>query len=407
MKLDIDDFDDSTGWVETGSVTVAENEVPGYIAGNGTAKSLLFHFPTGSAGESISKDLTGSPIDVTLYDKLIFSVWSRNRGKTRYVNYTDTEYILRLSGAFERHVRVWKNFAQEEIDISGLSSITEITFEAKHSVDDYLLVSLMVGEVQQSPYDTLVGVQEALEYYLGVAHPTGLLLTTTVTGLAGHISVDLFDAYLDRYAVLQFGDTGSGTEEIHMLKEREGPDGQTYTFNDLYDGEELQFDHTGDTVHLLFPVGIGGHESEVTLPGISIWSMTPEPVDRGNDLDETRYNFTPTTTGVQTEGKIMSYPVLIDCEARQYVILELLTQAVRAMMSVDHTLWINGRKHDIEWSEVPVELDPTEPQDITPKIQYTLNVEIKEELWTREQLPLISLTNKTVTPVLEGSGELP
>lgn len=405
MKLLVDALDSTSGWTGTGSVTAAKNEVASHIAGNGGTGSLLFHFPAGSQGKLISKDLSGSPVDVSAYDKLIFSVWSRNKGRTRYTYYADCAYRLRLTTSpDERYIRAWRNFSQEEIDVSDIDSIDQITFVAEHDDDDYLLVSLMVAEAQQSPFDLLTGVEEALNYYVGLLHDPGLALTTTITGSADDASVTLSDAYLDRYAVVQFGDTGSGTEEVHMLLERDGED---FTFGEEYGGRALQYAHTADTVYLLFPVGIGGHETEVTLPGISIWAMTPDPVSRGTDLDEVRYDFRATTTGLQHEGKIVNYPVLIDCEARQYEILELLTDRVRAMMSTDHALWINGRKHDIEWTEIPVELEPTEAQDITPKIQYTLNVEIKEELWLRISRPLAGQATMTYNPILQGQGSLP
>jgi len=200
--------------------------------------------------------------------------------------------------------------------------------------------------------------------------------TGTLNILAGDVMIPLNAGFVGRYSVIRVG--SGATLETHQLDERSDT---SFSLSNLYDGTSFLYDHTAEPIWLLFPArsGIGSSEIEIQLPGYSIWGMAPEPVDRSNELDTHLDSFTDTTVGVRPDGRLMRFPILLDCEARSYEILAQMSRFCRQLMD-SHYLWINGRKNDIEWTESGVELEPTDSYDIVPKVQYTLWVEIKEEL---------------------------
>lgn len=53
---------------------------------------------------------------------------------------------------------------------------------------------------------------------------------------------------------------------------------------------------------------------------------------------------------------------------------------------------------DVKFEGIPTEIEPQQAFEIVPKIQYNCSVEIKEELWQRRSMPIITTTNLLVEP---------
>ncbi len=394
MKKTIDEFDNAAGWAGTGTVTVQGlNEHDEYIA-NYNVASLIFSFPAGNQTETIGK--TSLSIDVTGYDEIVFSTWSRSKGRRDYIKTADFNYKLSLGGGNDFYFRTFVEFTQETINISGISTITEITITALHDDEDFLLMSHMVAVADELPIDIFRSVRTLLESVRDETYPKGISIGT-VNAVQDDNILEVAGDYVFRYAVLYIDDLTN--TETHQLAD-EGEDG--FTMQRTFDGRTLLNDYTAAPIYLRLPVAIGQFEKEVFLPGMVIWGMEPTPIFRANQLDAFFDTFTDTGADEVREGKIVNWRVLIDAEARHGFPLAEMTRIIRAAMS-RNTLWINGRRHDIFFNEVPVEQIPTDAFQIVPKVQYTLIVELKETVWARKTRPFAGPATFTATPRLQGS----
>jgi hypothetical protein len=159
----------------------------------------------------------------------------------------------------------------------------------------------------------------------------------------------------------------------------------------------------GATVYLQFPTWINPRQDDIRLPGLAIWGVTPEPILRGSKLDILRDSFLSdgSESKQRVEGQILRYAILIDCESRSDELIDIMTRVVR-VLAAGEKLWINGRKHDIYFTGTPIELRPTQGIDIISKIQYSIDVEVKENINDRQAVPTTTTINTTITTVEQG-----
>lgn len=395
MQLVIDALDSVSGWTPTGTVTVhGTNTIPSHIAANQSA-SLIFKFPTGSTGQSVTKTLT--PVDVTNYDTLVFHLWSRDRALREYREVADCSYKLSFGGAEEFFIRTWSGFSIERIDISGITSISEIKFEATHNAEDYLLVSYMVARADEVPVDIFRTLKTEIERIRDELHPNGLEIgNLTATAGATDLTLDNDVGYLWRYATLKF--SGGGNTETHQVKDINEGAG-TFDLMSTFDGATLLNTFTAATVYLQFPVEIYQLENEIRVPGMALYGMEPERIERGNDEDLYTFAYTATGFSQDREGKGMRWPVHIAIASRHLELNATMSRIIRVTLGRLQGLWINGEKFSIDFTDTPVESLPSEPFDVLPSLEYTVNVEFKEVVWPRETPILSDTATITVLPV--------
>ncbi len=378
MKVSVEPFISTTGWTISASSTVAVNEFKDWIAGLQT-KSLLFFFDS-AGGRSATKTVS---VDVTDYTELVFSLFSFRKNAEEFWYIADYQYKLILNGTKEYLIPTWTSFVDVTIYIGDVSTITSIAIEAIHTDDDYLIMSEMVAVKEELPLDVLVAVKEQLESLITTDIGDGVNIGT-VSGDAGD-SVIIPSGSLywtERYSVITIDD--GVNSETHQIGEN---DGSIFNFTNLYDGAELLNDFTDADLLLQYPVEFGKTEGEIILPGIVVWEMSPSLITRESKLEMVydTLDAVNDTWQARQAGQREEYSVLIDCEARQYQQLAELTKLVRRLLSPEK-LWVSGRKHDIRFEETSIEVAPTEGIKHIPKVQYTLIVEVQEDIHARETL---------------------
>lgn len=394
MKLVVDALDSLTGWNGTGSVTAsAVNTVDDLVAGHQSG-SIVFHFPAGSLGQHITK--TVGPVNVSEADTLVFHIWSRNKSGSEFRKASDCKYKLSLADGADFYIRVFPTFTHETIDISGVSSITEITFEAVHDDDDYLVVSYMVASKTDLPGDLYDGISEALGRAFNAEYPTGLVVgTATVVAGASLILVTGLNDYLWRGSVLTLDD--GANQETHQIKEWTG---EGLQLGPLYDGELVVNSMTAADVLLLFPAESYRLEEEAAMPGFTFFGMEPEPVPRQNDADVYVHSFTNTGMVEEKEGLIFAWPVQVDVYCRNVQLMAAAARMIRRIMA-DHKIYVNGVSFEFDVEIPPVEVLPSDAVDSIPNLTYTITVEVKEQAWRTARL-ISGMVAVTVTPVAAG-----
>ena len=397
MKLQIDSLTSTTDWVISSPSTITENEFTEYIAGLNT-KSLMIKFDT--SGGRVATKTFGTPFDVTDYESLVFSIWSSTKGADQhYLKPADFTYKIQIDATHEYYVPVWSTFADVTIGIEDVTSITQIKITPLHADTDYIIISEMVAEHEEIPYDILFTFKETLDYMIEQSYTYGLNIGT-INATTGDTSITFSTRpnYLNRYGVIYI--TGGGNSETHQVHDN---DAETFQLNDNYDGNSILNDYTGATVYLQFPVYINPKQNDVRLPGMAIWGIEPTPIIRGNKLDIKRDSFlvSDSSSKERREGHILRYPVLIDCESRSDELIDIMTRFIR-FLAAGEIIWVNGRKHDIDFTGAPTELMPTQGIDIISKVQYSIDVEAKENINSRVAIPATTTITTTVTPVEQG-----
>ena len=188
--------------------------------------------------------------------------------------------------------------------------------------------------------------------------------------------------------------------ETHQVADN---DSEIFQLNDNYDGNAILNDFIGATVYLQFPVHINPKQNDIKLPGMAIWGIEPVPIYRGGKLDVLRDSFlvSDSSSKERIEGQILLYPVLIDCESRSDELIDIMTRFLR-FLAAGEILWVNGRRHRIDFTGPPTELRPTQGIDIISKVQYSIDVEVKENINSRVAVPATTTITTTVTPVEYG-----
>ncbi len=392
MKLPIELFLATTGWTFTGGASASVNQHPQYCADN-QPSSLIFYFP-GVIGASATKIVN---IDITGYIELSLSDWSRNlKWKTK----TDAAYTIDFGGGHIFYLPTHQDFTDVTIGINGWTTITQIVITALTTSVDYLCLSNLVAIKDEYPADVFDGIKQGLLNAAAILAPNGIP-TGAVTCLAGDkgITLSALD-YIDRMAVLYISD-GSNSE-THQIERYD--DGIIY-FTSRFDGSSMKYAHTAAQVYISISIDYGVAEKEAAIPGITIWGFAPNPFQNKNDVYSIFDSFGVDGSVAERRAIFMqSYPILIDCEARHGYILAMLSRIVRWFES-QNVVWINGRRHDVSYSDPPVVVDPDQSIEVFPKVQYTLHVEVHEEREKRIFWP--SLASRNITYHVQNGGVLP
>lgn len=382
MKKLIDHLTSTTGWTVNSPSTIQTTNVQSKIAGLNTA-SLMIYFDEADTVKTATKTLS-SPIDVSDYDTLVFSIWSQRNGEDKeYLKSTDFAYKIKIDATHEYYIPAWSTFTDVNIGIEDIDSITQIVITKIGSESDYIIVSEMIAEKEELPYDILYAVKEAIDYFVSTDIGEGYLLDT-ISGYKDDQSITFEDtpSYLDRYGVVKI--ISGLTSEEHQIDDNNG---LVFSLNNSYDGNMLLRDYTDASVYLRFPAYISPGQDEIKLPGFAIWGIDPTPILRGAKADTIRDTFlvSDNSSKERTEGQIYEFNILIDCEARNQYLIDTMTRIVRKIISRE-VLWVNGRKHDIYFSGKPTEQLPVEGIDYIPKVQYSLKIESKENIFARSSV---------------------
>lgn len=373
MIFEFENFDSITDWVATlPAVITGLNDHEQYIAGDLT-HSLILNFD--GIGCSCKKIYT-TPIDVTNYKKLTFHIFSQMLRKNKYRTKDDFDYQINFGVAKSYYLSAPETFCDITIDISDLTSIEYIEIVALKADRDYLILSYGVLSIDEMPLDIFIGIKKAIDRELTAyltSYPIG-----TITCSAGDMSLSFVtgNPFIDRYTPIYILD--GIDSETHLIKE---VNGLTVKFASVFDGLAMNHTHLAKPVYLAFPVVYGKIQSEIFLPSVAIWGVLPEELKIDNNLDHyiDAYKIAGTFKEKKV-GRYYSYEMIIDCEARTYEVLTLISIATRNAVS-KYQIWVNGRKINIDFSGVPVEIYPTDSVEIIPKIQYTIKVEIREDIY--------------------------
>lgn len=393
MKLRIESFTELTDWVINSPSVIALNEFEDCIAGIDNTTSLIARFDTSDTVRTLTKTFTA--VDVTDYDTLTFSIWSEKKGKQQYGRNiaTDFNYKIQINATDEYYLPVYTSFTEVNINIEDVTSIDRIIITALHSDTDNMIFSEMVAEVEEMPIDLLEEIKDHIEYYLTRNVGKGVLLGT-VSASVGDSTINTGDYdYLDRYSVILIDD--GANSETHQIAEVNDNTSKA-NLSDNFDGKTITSAHTDANLYLIFPVYINPDERTVNLPGIAVWGITPEPILRTGKLD--RFIESYKTDGTMTErkeGQVWRYLILLDCEARSSHLISLMSKAIRDFGS-NNFVWINGRKHELDFAGTPTESPPVQGIDIIPKLQYQLSVEVIEQRSPSETLVKTDTINTNI-----------
>lgn len=398
MKLVIDNLDSSTGWVVNSPSTIQEIQFKNLIAGLNT-KSLQIIFDSADVVRTATKTFS-TPYDVTDYETLVFNIWSEKKGYSGlYIKPSDFSYKIDIDGVTEFYIPAYESFSDIEIGIEDVAQITQIKITPLHSDTDTIVISEMVAEKEEIPLDILEAVKEHVDYFIELDQGSGIQIGT-VTAAPGDTSITLSNPdYLDRYGVVLIDD--GVNNETHQVEDNNAG---VFQLNDNFDGNTIINTFTVSPVLLLFPVFINPGQYEIRLPGVSIWGIEPEPILRGGKLDTQRDTWQASGESKErTEGQILKYSILITCESRSQKLIDIMTRAIRKLIARE-SLWINGRRHDISFTGLPNELPGnTAGIDYIPQVQYSLDVEVKENIYDRQAVQPVSTQNITVESVEQGA----
>jgi hypothetical protein len=391
MRKTIDTCTSLTGWTSGSGSTISAyslNANQNYIADN-QASSIIFKIPIGNLNKYISKTIT---VDVTGYEEIVLWTWSRNKYAESFTKPIDYSYSIDFGGtAYYLPVKSQMNMVV--LSCAGMTELTRIRITALHDDDDYLLISSIAAVVEQNPIDCYKGLQTGLLSDITLKYPNGLKLGTS-SPIAGDKTITIFGLrdYLERFSVIKIKDFVNS--EIHQIDKN---DETNFGFNSLYSGRTILNTYTDADIYLQFPVNYTQDTSEIELPSITIFGITPELIRRGSALEDIFDTHTVDDGDIQVrrEGAIFKYHFLLDCEARHEYTLSIISEITRKFLAKE-TLWINNKKYRMVWEGSPTELMPNEAFDIIPKIQYTLSLEMIEGLYVRQSLTKVIDDNLTV-----------
>lgn len=387
MKQVIDHLISITDWTINSPSTISENEFQDYIAGL-NSKSLLIKFDAADTTKTATKVFT-TPFDVTDYDTLVFSVWSKSLGKQIYNKASDFNYKIKINGTDEYYMPIYDTMSDVSIGIEDVTSITQIEITALHTQEDYIVISEMIAEKEEASFDILTSIKEHVDYFIEEEYGDGISIATGVTGTVGNDFIEIGNdpSYIGRYAVIKIVE--GANEETHQILDS---DGEKFHFNSNYDGKTLLNSFTSATIYITFPCYFNPGQGEVRLPGIAIWGIAPEPKLTDGKLytKVDTYSVTNDNFKERTIGLMLSYTVLLDLESYNTELIEKMAQVIRKLIARE-SLWINGRYHYTFFAGAPVEQKPTLGIDIIPKMQYSMTVDIRENIHDRITVPKTSV----------------
>jgi hypothetical protein len=391
MKQVIDAEPSTANWTVSGAQTKRDVQIAEYIAGIETTQSMITTFY--EASDYVER-VFGTPIDVSDYDYLVFSVWShRNRGG-QFRRPEDFNYgIVLQDGGAVLSFPTWQTFTEVVIDISGIDQIDKLRIEPLRAFEsqDHLIVSNFVVCTPDYPYDILQGIREHLLDVRSRRFPQGGVKAGTVTASQGdtQITIDGLVDYVERYSVVRIA--GGGNEETHLLINNNETD---FELGGLYDGDSLLHDYTDADVYVLYEPILGKFEEEAVIPSITVWGFSPDSSAGVLPASRTVKEYGGGTfTELQT-GMRMSFPIQLDIYARHWQLIEEMGDMVREFLA-GRELWINGRKHDFIWQGGAETTFPDDPTVQLYSVTYNLDVEVKEA--RVETLPKHTTTTTSFT----------
>ncbi len=393
MKTTLELFTDTAGWtVTTGMHPDSVCEHPQYIA-DGLAASLVCHVPPNKLGVGMKKTLS-----LTLpagYDQVVLTVWSRNQVTPWDAAPADFPYLVSLDGVRYYAIPCYEGF--NDVSFRGIpATVNRIEIVPNHASEDYLLLSAMYAIKEMQPLDLMqafvTSIQAQVDSFIGSAFAVG-----SVTCRAGQRHITTSGPWIDRYAVIKI--SGGGHTEYHQI---EVHDESGWTFMSTFDGPVTKYAYTEATVSLYFPVRVGSAEIEIAVPGITLWTMGPEPVMRQSGIETwtDSWESVGLTSIESREPMNLQFPLMIDCEGRQHEVVAAASAAVRRALG-RNVVWVNGRSTNFEWTSAAQYIEPSAPVETLPKVQYTVDVEVKE---SREAPVVLVPVNKVTTDVGMGMG---
>ena len=376
MKSRIEPFTSLNDWTIVTPNTIALNGLPPYIAGLGNETSLLAKFQAGSANRVLAKTLP-APVDISSFQFLVFSMWSRDKGKSGYLRNDEAEfsYKIKINATAEYFIPVREAFTDININIEDVDTIDRIEITALHADEDVIILSEMVADLEEMPIDLMEEMKAHLEFYVERQVGKGLLLGT-ISATAGDTTISTSDYdFIERYSVLLIDDgTNSERHQVQTFDDNT----QQATLGDIEDGGSILHTYSGANLYLTFPVTINPDESTIRLPGFSVWAFAPQSILRTGKRDTLIEAFKVGGEIVQRpEGHVWRYITQIDCESRSGELNAIMSKVCRDFGG-HNLVWINGRKHDMEFDADPVETRPPSAIDIIPRIQYRLWAEVIE-----------------------------
>lgn len=392
MTIDIEPCESTTGWTSTGTITASLCQFPEFIALHKTA-SLIFNIPAGNLNKSISKTLS---VPMAGSTEIVLSVWSQGRASNSYQRYADFSYLIEFAAGVSFYMPIPEGFSQVSFYVPSLATVTRLKITPLHDNADYIVISACVGVKDDYPRDVMAGVQSEILRHVALEAGNGVQVGT-VTGTTGDSSITVGELdYIDRMATVKIKD---GTNsEVHAIART---DKSTYHFASVYDGDTLLHDYSAAPLYLNLPVEFGRYDEDAVMPGIFIWKMAPDPIQRSSDVDTVTDSVS--AAGLWQARRVplnLVYHLMVDCEARHPEILAILNRAVRRWLG-SNILWINGRLHTFEFSIAPVEIEPDQSVEQFPKVQYTVDIEVQEEREDRAGLVGLSAATVSVDPVGE------
>jgi hypothetical protein len=393
MKLNIDLLNSTSGWSGSTGVVFTENEFEQYIA-NSNTKSLQIKFPGDAALEEAEKTL-GAAVDVTDYDELSFHIISFRKSYTDYLSKTTMFYKLDIGSGVEYLIPTFPGFNDVTISLSGITSISSIKITSLHTDEDFIIISNMIAILDELPLDIFQGVKEGLEAEINTQ---GFIQIGSVTTVAGNKFIIVENAdYTEKDIAIKIDDTVN--DELHHVSDYD--DDKLY-FSTILDGQKTLNAYTAAPVYLYVPVRFG-NMFEAVIPSVTLWEGAHEQAHLRAKQGEVIDTITTTNVAIRKEGQFIDFDIFIDCEGWQQQVLKRIAQAVRKWIG-KQVVYINGRKHTFTGMETPsVNIQVHEPIETVPKIQYTITIQVKEELWTRSTTPREGTTTIEMQQALAGS----
>ena len=408
MTAVVDTLASATGWSASGGAAVLPvNTYPDFCAGD-QASSLLFSFAAGvtPGAQYVQKTVT---FDASLYDEMVFSVASL-RGNlrspvARFDEMDDFLYQIDFGDGRAYLIPTWRSFSQVTIPVAafGTTAVTRIRITYLGDTADYLVVSWMIASKQDLPGDILSGVKDGLDAVatelFGLGIPVG-----KCTATAGDIQITLTGSYamVQRYAVFYIYDPANGSEK-HQLFEVNGPVGQLHS---TFDGSAMLYDHTAAQVYLVITNQVGRTEQDPPLPGVVITSAGTNPVHLTHGFDMFLRCWGPTGPALQQEGRKQRFIVLLYAVGVQEGGKAYAASVIRRWLS-RFKVWVAGHRLDFVWTESSQPFEPGEAVELLPGEMYTVEVEVREDVWVMPTPPAVAGPSGQVVNVLVEETTLP
>lgn len=399
MQKILDDFQSTNDWITDGSITFLVNEVEQFISNN-NSKSLLINISAGSNGKFFEKT-TYTATDLSSFaggemvlqaSSSIGGSWLNDMSGFKYkIDFGFGEYFLPISKTLDDVI----------IQIPDSVTFDKVRITVLHDNADLLVLSFLGSSSSEIPLDIFNSIKTELQNKINTDLVPDLNIGTLASGVIGDSQIQLTGSldYInqDGYVLL---DDGIKNEIVYILE-----DAGNGIFNLGGSKPKLVNSYTNASVSIYPLVEIGTDEDSVSLPGVTLWGLTPEPIKRGSKLEliTDSYKVSDGTARQKKEGQILVFDIIIDIDAKesQVDIYARLSTIIRSFIAREF-LWVAGKKFDIDFAGAPVEVEPSEAFGLIRKMQYTLQIEIKEDIWaTKSIIAATGTATATVNPVAQ------